>query len=225
MRKCLFCGEALPDAEEDTVFCEDCLRGFRKLCRDVCPNCGAMERNCRCVPKKLRGKVGFSVHLFAYHEDFSRRIVYSMKLQNLPFLRRFLAKELSELILEATSGNLLGYTVSFVPRKPRSIRVYGFDQAEELARFSAEYLHLPFDRIFGHSRFSKLQKRLNMKERGENADNSFFLRGDFVRRTDRLLIFDDVLTTGSTLSALVMLAKAAGFYEVSVVCLANTKRI
>jgi predicted amidophosphoribosyltransferase len=148
-----------------------------------------------------------------------------MKLQNLPFLRRFLAKELSELVWEATSGNLADYTVSFVPRKPRSIRVYGFDQAEALAALSAEYLHLPFDRIFGHARFSKLQKRLDVKQRGENADKSFFLRGDFVRRTDKLLIFDDVLTTGSTLSALVTLAKAAGFHEISVVCIAKTGRI
>ena len=54
-----------------------------------------------------------------------------------------------------------------------------------------------------------------------NANNSYFLREDFVPQTKKLLIFDDVITTGSTLSTLVSLAKLAGFREVSIVCIAK----
>ena len=148
-----------------------------------------------------------------------------MKLKNLPYLQRFLAHELSNLIDEATQGNCSDFTVTFAPRKPRSVRVYGFDQAKILAKLSAERLDLPFAQVFRHARISKLQKTLTATERAINADKSYFLRDDFVRKTDRLLIFDDVMTTGSTLSALISLAKAAGFREVCVVCIAKTARI
>lgn len=225
VRTCVVCGRALPDAEKDTVFCADCLLEYQKLCRDVCPQCERTERDCRCVPRKLKGKLGFAAHLFTFHDPISRAIVYSMKLKNLPYLQRFLAGELSGLVREVTQGCLSDFTVSFAPRKPRSVRVYGFDQAKILAKLSAEQLGLPFAQIFRHARISKSQKRLNVAERERNANKSYSLRDDFVRRTDKLLIFDDVMTTGSTLSALVALAKAAGFREVCVICIAKTGRI
>ena len=225
VRKCIVCGKALPDADRDTVFCEDCFSEYEKLRRDICPHCEKPEYACRCVPGKLRGKVGFAAHLFTFHDPLSRTIVYTVKLKNLKALQRFLASELVQLIEGATGGELSDFTVTFAPRKPRSVRIYGFDQAEVLARLSAEHLQLPFVRMFRHARFSKLQKRLNVKEREINADKSYFLREDFVRETDKLLIFDDVMTTGSTLSALIALAKSAGFCEVSVVCIAKTGRL
>ena len=222
VRKCVGCGKALPEANADDVFCENCFREYRDMCGDVCPACGESECKCRCVPKNLRGHVGFAAHLFNYYGEMSKRIVYTLKLRNYPFLQRFLAKELSDLVLEAAGGDLSDFTVTFVPRKPRSIRVYGFDQAKILAKLSAERLELPLADVFTHARFSKVQKRLNRYERKENATHSYLLRSDFVRTTDRLLIFDDVMTSGSTLFVLLSLAKMIGFREVCVVCIAKT---
>ena len=224
VRKCLICGKALPEAKQDTVFCPDCFLEYLKLCGDVCFRCGKPERACRCIPGKLQGKIGFAAHLFTFHNSISREIVYSVKLQNLPYLQRFIAGELSDLIYEVTDGRLSDFTITFVPRKPRSVRIYGFDQAKVLAQLSAERLHLPCVSMFRHARLSKSQKRLKSDERAINAKNSYFLREDFVRETDKLLIFDDVMTTGSTLSVLALLAKAAGFQEVNVVCIAKTIR-
>ena len=224
VRKCIACGMALPDADKDTFFCEACFREYQKLCRDVCPSCEKTERECRCVPRKLRGKVGFAAHLFAYHDELSRKLIYSFKLKNYPFLQRFMAKELADLVWDVTKGDLSDYTVTFAPRKPKSVRIYGFDQSKVLAELVAEQLELPLAEIFCHTRFSKLQKRLNVGERAINAERSYFLCEDFVRRTDKLLIFDDVMTTGSTLSSLIALAEAVGFREVSVVCIAKTGR-
>ena len=98
VRKCIACGMALPDADKDTVFCEACFREYQKLCRDICPSCEKTDRDCRCVPRKLRGKVGFAAHLFAYHDELSRKLIYSFKLKNYPFLQRFMAKELADLV-------------------------------------------------------------------------------------------------------------------------------
>ena len=177
---------------------------------------------CRCVPDILRGKVFWSVHLFSYYDKLSKQIVYTLKMKNYLPLQRFLAKELAEVILEATEGNLDGYAVTFAPRNPKSVCLYGFDQAKILAEMTAARLGLPVDDLFRHTHFSKTQKRLKAFERKKNAKNSYVLKKRAYRRTDKLLIFDDIVTTGSTLAALVSLAEALGYREIAVVSVAKT---
>ena len=128
------------------------------------------------------------------------------------------------MLWKRTGGDLSDFTMTYAPRKPKSVRVYGFDQSKIVAELAAKRLQIPFAQVFCHSRFSKLQKRLDASERGKNAIKSYFLNKDYVRETDKLLIFDDVTTTGSTLFALITLAKEAGFKEISVVCIARTGR-
>ena len=215
----MICGAVLPDAENETAFCPKCLLEYEKLGRAVCGKCGKREKECLCVPEKLWGKLSFSVHLFAYESVLSKQIVFGLKRKNLTVLQNFLSAELTKRL---SAYDLSDYTVTYAPRKPKSVREYGFDQAEILAKNIAKACDLPFETIFRHARFSKLQKELNAKERAENAEKSYTLRTDTVRETEGLLIVDDVMTTGSTLSALVSLAKTAGYDKVAVVCVAKT---
>ena len=209
----------MPDAEKDTAFCPKCLLEYEKLGRAVCEKCGKRERECVCIPEKLRGTLSFSAHLFAYESVLSKQIVFALKRKNLSVLQNFLAAELAKRL---SFYDLSDYTVTFAPRKPKSVREYGFDQAEILANGVASILDLPMEEIFKHARFSKLQKKLNAKERAENAEKSYALCADIVPETRGLLIIDDVMTTGSTLAVLTALAKDAGYEKVAVACVAKT---
>ncbi len=222
VRTCLGCGTALPDAKEDTVFCAECFQRYLELKSEDCHRCEKRADECRCLPKNLRGKVFWSAHLFSYYDQFSKQIIFTLKMKNYKPLQRFLAKELADLILKSTGGDLSGYTVTFAPRKPGSVCAYGFDQAKILAELASSYSGLPMMNLFRHARFSKIQKRLNAVERKKNAQSSYSLRKDVCRKTDKLLIFDDIITTGSTLSALVSLAEEMGFREIAVVSVAKT---
>ena len=222
VRTCLGCGRALPDAIDDTVFCPDCFQRYMELKSEECIHCEKRADACRCLPKNLRGKVFWSAHLFSYYDQFSKRIIFTLKMKNYMPLQHFLAKELADLIMEATGGALSDYTVTFAPRKPGSICVYGFDQAKILAKLTALRLGLPMENLFRHARFSKIQKRLNAVERKKNAVRSYSLRDRVCRKTDKLLIFDDIITTGSTLSTLISLAETMGFREIAVVSVAKT---
>ncbi|MBE6665301.1 MAG: ComF family protein [Ruminococcaceae bacterium] len=221
VRTCLGCGTALPDAGKDTVFCPECFRLYSQLRSEECLHCEKRMDKCRCVPENLRGKVGWSAHLFSYYGKLSRQIIFTLKMKNYLPLQRFLSAELAALILEATGGDLSDYTVTFAPRKPGSVCVYGFDQAKILAKMTAARLDLPVEHMFGHTYFSKTQKRLKAFERKKNAKNSYFLKKHACRRTDKLLIFDDIITTGSTLAVLVSLAEALGYREIAVVSVAK----
>lgn len=221
VRKCLVCGEVLPDAKKDTAFCPKCLLEYEKLERAHCPTCGRAEKSCGCVPELLWGELSFSAHLFAYESDLSKRLIFSLKRNNLSTLQNFLADALARRL---SAYELSGYTVTYVPRKPKSVREYGFDQAEILAALLADALSLPMADVFSHARFSALQKELNEKERMENAEKSYSLCRGFERKTDKLLILDDVMTTGSTAKALVSLARSAGYREVAFVTVAMTHK-
>lgn len=222
VRTCLGCGRALPDAGEDTVFCEACFRHYAELRNEECPRCEKKMGECRCVPDLLRGRVFWSAHLFSYYGKLSKQIIFTLKMKNYKPLQRFLAKELADLISEATGGDLSDYTVTFAPRKSGSVSLYGFDQAKILAELTAARLDLSVENIFRHAYFSKTQKQLKAFERKKNAKASYSLRKNAFRRTNKLLIFDDIITTGSTLAALVDLAEALGFREIAVVSVAKT---
>ena len=219
VRKCLICGTVLPDAEKDTAFCPKCLLEYEKLERTFCSRCKKQEKQCTCIPDLLKDKISFSVHLFAYDTALSKTIIFALKRQNLSTLQSFLSHDLAKRL---SACDLSDYTVTFAPRKPKSVREYGFDQAEILAKNIAKELELPFNDIFRHSHFSKLQKELNARERVENAEKSYKLDKGFIPETKNLLIIDDVMTTGSTLSVLTSLAKSAGYEKIAVACVAKT---
>ena len=222
VRTCLGCGTALPDAEEDTVFCQECFRRYAELRNEECLICEKKMDECRCVPENLRGRVFWSAHLFSYYGKLSKQIIFTLKMKNYRPLQRFLSKELADLILKATGGDLSDYTIAFAPRSSKSVCLYGFDQAKILAEFTAAQLNLPVEDIFCHAYFSKTQKRLKAFERKKNAKASYSLKNHACRRTDKLLIFDDIITTGSTLATLISLAKALGYREVAVISVAKT---
>lgn len=97
-----------------------------------------------------------------------------------------------------------------VPIHPKKQRIRGFDQAGHLAKAVAEATGLPL--CCGYMRkksVTSAQKSLEASMRRKNVENSFEGReGDWQIR--RLLVIDDVYTTGSTIDAVSVEAKRHG---------------
>ncbi len=215
-RRCLFCGAVLADTKEG-VFCSKCRLEYEKMKRRACPICKKTHLFCTCMPEKLRGKVSCAIHLFAYGDTDSRKLIYHLKQKDDRYLQKFLAKELA-----CAMGDASAFDVSFAPRKPKSVREYGFDQALRLAEVIAENLNLPLVELFTHARKSELQKKLAATERAENAEKSYALRKDAERMSRHLILVDDVLTTGSTMAKLATLAGTLGYEKIIVLTVART---
>jgi len=58
------------------------------------------------------------------------------------------------------------------------------------------------------------QKLLNRKERERNGVNLFRIRDDFERRFERVLLVDDVLSTGTSMKTCVTLLRTLGYNQV-----------
>src|SRR5215831_3070644 len=105
-----------------------------------------------------------------------------------------------------------------VPLHPTKKREREFNQAERLAIRLGAALNLPVNsRLLKRIRPTDTQTRLTRPQRTANMRNAFGLCDRRIRlQGERIIVLDDVLTTGATTSACARVLRAAGAGEVCV---------
>jgi ComF family protein len=97
-----------------------------------------------------------------------------------------------------------------VPLHPARQRERGFNQAALLAEFVKTRLAVPVRPVLERLRYTTTQTAFDRSERMENLRNAFRLRKKADVRELRVLLVDDILTTGATLSECARVLKEAG---------------
>jgi ComF family protein len=104
-----------------------------------------------------------------------------------------------------------------VPLHPTKQREREFNQAERLARRLGAAMQIPVNkRLLRRVVPTRTQTQLSRQERLANVRNAFAMRGSQRLNGERIVLVDDVLTTGATTSACARVLKAAGAGEVCV---------
>ena len=113
--------------------------------------------------------------------------------------------------------------VAAVPLDPVRLRSRGYNQAELLARVVARLLGLPLlpARAFRRVRSTATQAGLTRPQRRENVRGAFEAQSAAVKDR-RILLVDDVMTTGATLDSCAAALRAAGASRVLALCVART---
>lgn len=107
-----------------------------------------------------------------------------------------------------------------VPMYPIDQLIRGFNQSELLARHLARELNLPAPiNLIGKRQRTAHQASLNRAQRRLNLQECFSLN---TRPPERLILVDDVVTTGTTVNRIAELLLQAGAREVSVCTLCRT---
>jgi len=104
-----------------------------------------------------------------------------------------------------------------VPLHHRKQRARGFNQARELA----EALGMPVFDVLKRTRSTPSQTGLAASERRENMSGGFALRRNVDVAGLRVVLVDDVSTTGATLEACAEVLRAGGASDVSAVTAAR----
>jgi predicted amidophosphoribosyltransferase len=116
--------------------------------------------------------------------------------------------------------------ITNAPRKGASIRLYGYNQTAAMAKMISEYTGIAYmPMIKATKRYDTEQKNLSRQERAQNVRDKFELlknvrKNDGVLKGKNILIIDDVVTTGSTLSECARVIKEAGASAVFALCAA-----
>lgn len=96
-----------------------------------------------------------------------------------------------------------------VPLSKKRLNERGFNQSELLAKPFAKYFGIEYrDDILVKTRETQRQSRLAPSERLTNVKDAFFACND--AKDKRILLIDDIMTTGSTLTACAKALKTAG---------------
>ena len=140
-------------------------------------------------------------------ENGARDMVYSLKYRNL----RALAPELGRLLAEYLESTPIASDVLMpVPLHPRRERERGYNQSVHLARELGRRTGLAIDtQTLRRTRNTPPQVSINgHEERRSNTDSAF----ECISSVDgsRVLLLDDVVTTGSTMAACARALKDAG---------------
>lgn len=224
--KCAACHTRLP-WEEEGALCPLCQAAYENAKERCCPLCGRRLPECLCTPPVLArvGRVKQTVKLFRYHPHEAdlpeNRLLYTLKHHNLRPLQRFLGDELAAPLRPLIAGG--DYIVTYPPRSRTAMRRYGFDHGAALARDTAAALGLPFQHLLVRGdRMGGEQKRLSRTERLSHAQQAYAVRPGKELAGRRILLIDDIVTTGATLAAAAACLRHAGAKEVICAVLAIT---
>ncbi len=189
--------------------CEAELASFRGLLCDACSevaNLSALRRDVGDLPcwalAHYSGPIAETIKRFKYggHPELARRLGRSIvQHAGCPLLDRALLVP--------------------VPLHPFRLVERGYNQAALLAKYVARFSGgVSAPRAFCRTRDTPKQSRLNRAERLENLEGTFSLRMNLIGR--EVLVVDDVLTTGATVTECVNVLRAHGALPVGVVCVA-----
>lgn len=115
--------------------------------------------------------------------------------------------------------------IAFVPTNPSTLRKRGYDQAQLLAEALSEMLDIPWVQALEKTRETQPMHGLKPDARRANVLGAYRVccQADLLRGK-RVLLVDDILTTGSTLSECARMLKSAGTLRVYGLCAAATRK-
>ena len=155
--------------------------------------------------------------VFAY-QGAPRRAIYRLKYGNARYLAPYLAAYLSDLYL---SDPIAVDLVVAVPLHRDRYRTRGYNQAHLLAQDLSARLLLEYKpEALSKTRNTQTQTSLSLKDRQENLHGAFAADKECVHGKS-VLVIDDVLTTGATMSEVALTLKKAGAVHVYGLTVAN----
>lgn len=218
--KCILCGEVTGHKKP---FCDTCYGYWAAMPNDSCIVCGCEAQECNCSDIRYIDRVVFA---FWYGSEPLKSLLYRLKShpsgKTAAFLAELMATEIRRR-LTGKRGGLPFEAVTFVPRSKKSLLRYGHDQAAMLAKQVAKQLGLPCISLLSRSSGGKQQKKLGLSIRLENIRGVFTAKKACVDYK-RLLLVDDIITTGSTMSAAAHALKEGGVRLIFGVAAAKTNK-
>lgn len=203
--KCMLCGMPLRENEE---ICGDCRQ---KVLLNTAP------------PRMEKGAFFEKAAAGLWYETHVRNAVHGLKYREKQNYARPLAR-----VMTYAYQHKIGEEcdlIAFVPTNPSTLRKRGYDQAQLLAEALSEMLDIPWVQALEKTRETQPMHGLKPDARRANVLGAYRVccQADLLRGK-RVLLVDDILTTGSTLSECARMLKAAGALRVYGLCAAATRK-
>ncbi len=215
-RFCLGCSQAMIKGED--ILCTRCLAGL--------PKTYYHHREGNPVINRLAGRLPIR-HGWAFLKfqkgGVVQHLLHQLKYNNCPEIGERLGKAYGrELSVEMFHREF--DLIVPVPLHRARLRHRGYNQSAHFAKGLSEALNVDWDETISiRTQASATQTRKSRADRWENVRQVFSVRGNSTVEQKRILLVDDVITTGATLEACGQHLLDCGCTSISVACIADAQ--
>lgn len=220
---CVVCSEPVEHGEQ---ICPGCFEKAPRIVAPFCAKCsepftGAIDQEFTCANCANR-ELEFDAAVSVYRSrGVVRLVIMQLKYQRHLSLRHPAARWLIDAMHDSRIRERKFDAIIPVPLHPARLRERGFNQATLLAAELGAAIGVPLRDDLERIRYTTTQTALDRSERMENLRDAFRLRREASVRDSRVLLVDDILTTGSTLSECARVLRKGGTREVYAVTAAR----
>jgi ComF family protein len=199
---CYICECYLP--QDQKIICRDCWNKIPVFS-------GPLDQS-------LKKRSFDELYILFEFQDTIRQLIHLLKYKAHLTLAAYFAQEAIRRF-NLSKSNLYTEIIP-VPLYKTRIRERGYNQSEEIARIIAQRLHIPLkSEHLQRIRSTSTQTRMSREERERNVSGAFICPENI--DTSRVLLVDDVVTTGSTTEECVKSLRAAGAEIVDILVIAH----
>lgn len=210
--RCPYCGQVIGTGERT---CGSCTVEEWRISGPRCIRCGRNKKDCTCG----RGNMKYYQAVAApfYFDGKVRSAIYRLKWESGP--ARVLGEEMSA-SFERVYAGIPFDCITSVPLSRKRRRERGFNQARELARHVSACTKIPYRELLTKRTETQVQHHLTAEERRANVLGAYDLHPKASVQNQRILLIDDVFTTGSTVTECAKMLMFGGAEQVHVLCAA-----
>lgn len=217
---CRICDRMLTEPTRIPI-CNECLGSFQQIHGTVCDKCGAPVENApvennrvficpRCTSPDHRILAFDRVRFWSFYDGAMVQAILFLKFENIDPLGELFARMLAELAFLGGPAFEADVVVP-VPLHRRRQRERGYNQAALIAKPLAKRLGLPYKSVLLTRIRPRPEKHLlTLDERWESVRGAFATRPGSQVDNLRVLLVDDVMTTGATLDSCAQTLRDAG---------------
>ncbi|MBR6558909.1 MAG: ComF family protein [Clostridia bacterium] len=226
--KCTACGEIIGKYRGSNALCPNCREKWELNKRARCKICGMEVSDCLCGEGDMYLS-GIRDHLKLVFYDgvggVTGALIYSLKSGRKRSATQFIASECTHRLNEYLSSRDIdpaSVLITYPPRTKKEHRSNGGDHSEIVSRAMAESLGCGFIRTLVR-RGGVKQRELDFRERKINVENSIFPLDGVSLDGGRVVLVDDVVTSGATMSRAAVLLYRMGAEEVIALSVSRAK--
>ncbi len=220
---CGVCGKNLNFKE--SYICKNCFTNLEIVNLQGCRFCGKLER--------IETENGFFCSMCAgsfseideiftacRYGDNIKKLIINFKYNN----KRYLGGTLAGLLVKLYFVNNISDSdiVTGIPLSTARFRERGYNQSEILAKSFSKKTQIKLNKqILNRKKSTLIQVDLNRKDRLKNMESAFWFVGRKKIKGKKIILIDDVATTGATLQNAAKVLKNAGAEKITVLIIAH----
>ncbi len=218
---CNICHKEIFNGE---YFCEDCQEALEALQGGACClTCGrrTIIPTVRCFSCKENWQVDMARSAFSY-DGVIKNLISAFKYNENKYLANVFMPYLEKVYIQEKFDC---DAITFVPMNSERLFERGFNQSKLLSEILAKRLDIEHIAPLFKKNDIKKQVGLTAKDRSMNIASSFGYLDKNIVKDKKILLVDDVLTTGATSGEIAKMLKKQGALSVNLLTIASVKAL